>query len=45
MTGIKMLYDKIYYDGKRKAPKAFIDIYEETKSLIEGTELCRSKLA
>ena len=42
MTDIKILYDKIYSDGIQKAPKIFINIYEENKNLIEGADISTS---
>ncbi len=42
MTGIKILYDKIYSDGIQKPPKVFIDNYEENKNLIESADTSTS---
>ena len=36
MTDLKILHDRIYSNDGIKDPKQFIDIYEESKSLIES---------
>ena len=39
MTEIKSLCEKIYSGNNNRAPKQFIDLYEENKTLIESEDL------